>query len=170
MSGHRARKRFGQHFLAPVWARKVVEAIAPTLPSLLRQIDGTKTVPKGYVLHTANAEIVDVGNDALAIAGITDGVSPALMWRAAVEDLTAMTGEALDHMARVAGPHTSAVVAGGWSRNAMVAQAKMHQLGSPTFVDIDEPGALGAAYLGGVAAGLLERPGADGQPHWQVSG
>ena len=46
----------------------------------------------------------------------------------------------------------------------------MRQLGSPTFVDIDEPGALGAAYLGGVAAGLLERPGADGQPHWQVSG
>ena len=33
--------------------------------------------------------------------------------------------------------------------NAMVAQAKMHQLGSPTFVDIDEPGALGAAYLAG---------------------
>lgn len=26
---HRARKRFGQHFLEPVWARKVVDAIAP---------------------------------------------------------------------------------------------------------------------------------------------
>jgi 16S rRNA (adenine1518-N6/adenine1519-N6)-dimethyltransferase len=26
-AGHRPRKRFGQHFLAPIWARKVVEAV-----------------------------------------------------------------------------------------------------------------------------------------------
>jgi membrane-bound serine protease (ClpP class) len=38
----------------------LVEAIAPTLPRLLREIDGTKTVPKGLVLHTAGAEIDDV--------------------------------------------------------------------------------------------------------------
>jgi membrane-bound serine protease (ClpP class) len=38
----------------------LVEAVAPTLPALLREIDGTKTVPKGYVLHTAGAEVVDV--------------------------------------------------------------------------------------------------------------
>ena len=38
----------------------LVEAIAPTLPALLREIDGTKTVPKGLVLHTAGAQIDDV--------------------------------------------------------------------------------------------------------------
>jgi membrane-bound serine protease (ClpP class) len=38
----------------------LVETIAPTLPALLREIDGMKTVPKGYVLHTANAKIIDV--------------------------------------------------------------------------------------------------------------
>ena len=38
----------------------LVEAIAPTLPALLREIDGVKTVPKGLVLHTANARIDDV--------------------------------------------------------------------------------------------------------------
>ena len=38
----------------------LVEAIAPTLPALLREIDGTKTVPKGLVLQTAGAEIDDV--------------------------------------------------------------------------------------------------------------
>jgi len=38
----------------------LVEAIAPTLPALLREIDGVKTVPKGLVLHTANAQIDDV--------------------------------------------------------------------------------------------------------------
>ena len=38
----------------------LVEVVAPTLPALLREIDGRKTVPKGYVLDTAGAEVVDV--------------------------------------------------------------------------------------------------------------
>ena len=104
--------------------------------------------------------------DALVIGGITDGWTPALTWRAAVEDLTAMAGVALDQMAEVVGPHRSAVLAGGWTRNPMVVAAKGAQLGEHTVMDIPEPGALGAAYLGGVAADLLERPGPDGAPRW----
>jgi membrane-bound serine protease (ClpP class) len=38
----------------------LVEVVAPTLPALLREIDGRKTVPKGFVLDTAGAEIEDV--------------------------------------------------------------------------------------------------------------
>ena len=38
----------------------LVEAIAPTLPVLLEKVDGTKTVPKGLVLHTAGAQVDDV--------------------------------------------------------------------------------------------------------------
>ncbi len=38
----------------------LVEVIAPTLPALLDQVDGRKTVPKGYVLNTAGAAIEDV--------------------------------------------------------------------------------------------------------------
>ena len=38
----------------------LVEVIAPTLPVLLEKIDGTKTVPKGLVLHTAGAQVEDV--------------------------------------------------------------------------------------------------------------
>jgi membrane-bound serine protease (ClpP class) len=38
----------------------LVEVVAPTLPSLLNRIDGMKTVPKGYVLHTRGAQIEDV--------------------------------------------------------------------------------------------------------------
>ena len=110
--------------------------------------------------------LVDVGNDALVLGGITDGVSPGLTWRSVVEDLTAMAGVALEQMATVAGPHTSAVLAGGWTRNPMVADAKARQLGAHEVMDLQEPGALGAAFLGGVAAGLLSRPGADGVPAW----
>jgi membrane-bound serine protease (ClpP class) len=39
--------------------RHVIDAIAPSLPALLRQLDGTKTVPRGLVLHTAGASVVD---------------------------------------------------------------------------------------------------------------
>lgn len=112
--------------------------------------------------------VVDVGNDALGIAGITDGISPALTWRAVVEDLTEMSGVPIAQMASVAGPHRTAVLAGGWIHNPMVADAKARQLGASTVVDIEEPGALGAAFLAGVAAGLLARPGSDGVPVWQV--
>jgi membrane-bound serine protease (ClpP class) len=38
----------------------VSDFVATTLPALLKQIDGYKTVPKGFVLHTAGAEIKTV--------------------------------------------------------------------------------------------------------------
>ena len=38
----------------------VVDVLAPTLPALLNKIDGRTTVGKHYVLHTANAQIVNV--------------------------------------------------------------------------------------------------------------
>jgi membrane-bound serine protease (ClpP class) len=38
-------------------AQNVVDVVAPDLPTLLERIDGTRTEPKGLVLHTAGAEI-----------------------------------------------------------------------------------------------------------------
>jgi membrane-bound serine protease (ClpP class) len=40
--------------------RNVIDVVAPSLPALLKAIDGRKTVPKGIVLHTAGAEITQV--------------------------------------------------------------------------------------------------------------
>jgi membrane-bound serine protease (ClpP class) len=40
--------------------RNVIDVVAPSLPALLDKIDGEKTVPKGIVLHTADAEITEV--------------------------------------------------------------------------------------------------------------
>jgi membrane-bound serine protease (ClpP class) len=36
----------------------IVDVLAPTLPALLNQIDGRKTIGKGFVLHTADAQLV----------------------------------------------------------------------------------------------------------------
>jgi membrane-bound serine protease (ClpP class) len=38
----------------------VIDVTAPTLPALLNQIDGRKTIPRGFVLHTAGAQITNV--------------------------------------------------------------------------------------------------------------
>jgi membrane-bound serine protease (ClpP class) len=38
----------------------VIDMIAPSLPALLNKADGYKTVPRGFVLHTANADVTDV--------------------------------------------------------------------------------------------------------------
>ena len=38
----------------------VVDVLAPTLPALLNKIDGRKTIGKSFVLHTANAQLVQV--------------------------------------------------------------------------------------------------------------
>jgi membrane-bound serine protease (ClpP class) len=38
----------------------VIDVTAPTLPALLNKIDGRRTVPNHYVLHTKNAQIVEV--------------------------------------------------------------------------------------------------------------
>jgi membrane-bound serine protease (ClpP class) len=38
----------------------VIDAVAPTLPALLKQLEGYKTTPKGYTLELAGAKIDDV--------------------------------------------------------------------------------------------------------------
>jgi len=38
----------------------VIDVVAPSLPALLNTIDGRKTKPKGFVLHTADAEVKTV--------------------------------------------------------------------------------------------------------------
>lgn len=40
--------------------QNVIDAVAPTLPALLERIDGRRTVPKGFVLRTAGAEVKHV--------------------------------------------------------------------------------------------------------------
>ncbi|MGH3083445.1 MAG: NfeD family protein [Gaiellaceae bacterium] len=41
-------------------AQNVIDVIAPDLPALLNKIDGRETKPKGFVLHTAGAQVENV--------------------------------------------------------------------------------------------------------------
>lgn len=82
---HRPRKRFGQHFLAPAWAQKVVDAISPGPGDVFLEIGpgkGALTLP----LAASGAPILAVEIDRDLVAGLAGRV-PA--------NVTLMTGDFL---------------------------------------------------------------------------
>ncbi len=88
----------------------------------------------------------------LDILGITDGMGPAHVWRAALEVVTAQAAEIHDAMTRVSGPHRNLVVTGGWSRSEGVIEIKRRRFGELVRTDVTEAGARGAALLAAKAA------------------
>jgi sugar (pentulose or hexulose) kinase len=112
--------------------------------------------------------IADASHEGLTLTGVTEGLSPALAWRAAVEDLTALSTDLIDFIESVIGPRTEAMVTGGWSHDPTVAWAKRRQLGDYATSNVSEAAAMGAAFFGGIAAGLLQRPGPDASPTWSA--
>ena len=98
---------------------------------------------------------------------IGDGLSPAVVWAAAVRDLGLLSARSAEHMSVELGPHQQVVLAGGWIRNPAVRAAKLRQYATSTISSVDEAGAVGAALLAGVAAGVLAPPRADAPPRFR---
>jgi sugar (pentulose or hexulose) kinase len=106
----------------------------------------------------ANAETLKLDADdasSLVLHGISAEVTPSLVWLAAVEAVTAQAKAVHATMSSVAGPHTSLVVTGGWSRSSTVVEAKERAFGTLEVSQVEEAGARGAALFGGMAAGLF---------------
>jgi sugar (pentulose or hexulose) kinase len=99
--------------------------------------------------------LVDLGDDGFGILDITDGVTPALLWRAAADALAEHAQRVLDRIDALTGPHSDVVVAGGWLHNPAVLAAKRRQYPAMRTTTVTEPGAYGAALLAGTAAGVL---------------
>lgn len=105
--------------------------------------------------RSSSAMHVSATYSALHVHDVDDDADPALVWRVAVEDLTASAERLLATIAEEVGAHRETVVAGGWLHNPMVRAVKERQYAGFSSRDVSEPGALGAAELAGVAAGLL---------------
>lgn len=105
----------------------------------------------------------------ITITGVNDDASPAALWRAAVEDLLATSATAVEFMDQQVGARTGTVIAGGWINDPLVQQVKREQLGNFRVSEVNEAGALGAAFFGGIAAGVLDRPATTTTPRWQAS-
>ncbi len=98
----------------------------------------------------------------LTLHDVDDEADPALVWRVAVEDISAMGEQVLKAMEAEVGGHRDALVTGGWLNNPMVRSVKERQYGAFGSQDLAEPGAMGAAEMAGVAAGVLT-------PRWDLA-
>ena len=95
-------------------------------------------------LNDYRVELVNIGADP----------SPAIVWRAALESAGRGARDLLDRMARVAGPHTRLVMAGGWSEGEAARAVKEAHVGPFERSEAVFMGARGAALTAGRAAGL----------------
>ena len=95
-------------------------------------------------LNDYRVELVNIGADP----------SPAIVWRASLESAGRGARDLLDRMARVAGPHTRLVMAGGWSEGAAARAVKEAHIGPFERSEAVFMGARGAALTAGRAAEL----------------
>lgn len=79
---------------------------------------------------------------------------PADLWRGAVAAAADDARRLHDAIAEEVGPAERVVVTGGWARSATVRRAKQDSFGAVALRAGGEPGARGAALLGGLAAGV----------------
>jgi sugar (pentulose or hexulose) kinase len=100
--------------------------------------------------------LVNPRDDGFGILDIADGVTPALLWRAAVDGLAEHAQRVLDRIDAHTRPHSEVVVAGGWLHNPAVLAAKRRQYPAMRTTTVMEPGAYGAALLAGSAAGVMK--------------
>lgn len=107
------------------------------------------TVPEHPTLR-----LVEPTDERFGLAGITDGVTPAALWRAAVDGMVAEAQRALDRIDALAGPYREVVAAGGWLHNPALLAAKRRQFPAMRTTSVAEPGAYGAALMAARAAGI----------------
>lgn len=129
---------------------------------------GREALDEAALEAPAGAEgltVVGVTADEASLQGIAHGVSPALVWRAALEATQRHGAEIKATIEGVAGETSRLVVSGGWARDPAVRTVKREVLGDFEQPPVTEAGARGAALLAGVAAGIysgthdLPRPG-----------
>jgi sugar (pentulose or hexulose) kinase len=99
-------------------------------------------------------EIQGVADDEIAIMGIGREVTPAHVWRAALEAVQRRGVEILETLESFGGPRRRLVATGGGLQNDAVRRVKRETLGEFVEPAVKEAGARGAALLAGIAAGL----------------
>jgi glycerol kinase len=93
-------------------------------------------------------------DDRIELTGIGPGVSPARVWRAALEAAAAAGADVLARMAEIAGPAKRLMATGGWAEGVATQAVKEQHLGPFRHVPAIYAGAQGAAIAAGRATGL----------------
>jgi sugar (pentulose or hexulose) kinase len=100
-------------------------------------------------------ELIGLNDYRVGLVNIGADPSPAVVWRAALESAARGGRDLLDRMARVAGPHTRLVMAGGWSEGVAARAIKEAIIGPFEISAAVFMGARGAALTASRAAGLV---------------
>jgi sugar (pentulose or hexulose) kinase len=99
--------------------------------------------------------VAGVADDRATVEGIPRSVTPAHVWRGAIEAVARHGERVLETIESVAGPTTRLVVTGGWARSVAVRAVKREILGPFEEPAVEEAGARGAALIAGIAAGAF---------------
>jgi sugar (pentulose or hexulose) kinase len=149
----------GWHVLADRWCllggTQGGLALQRVLGLLGRTSNGLAELDREALARDAHTvAVTGVEADELRISGITNGVGPADLWRAALEAVTVQAEQVHSAMSAVVGGHQALVVTGGWSRSEALLEVKRRVLGPLRNPAVAEAGARGAALLAGMAAGV----------------
>lgn len=134
-------------------------ALSRFLDLLGVSVDGRAALEIAALRVPSGAEgitIRGVTGDRPALEGIPGSVSPAHVWRAAVEAVARHGAEVVDVIESVGGRSARLVVTGGWARSAVVRAVKREFLGPFDEPVVQEAGARGAALIAGIAAGAFK--------------
>lgn len=170
----------GWHVLTPRWVLLSGNELNVALASVL-QLLGVEGQADRDALTAAAGELKPGaqplrlegvgGTSPLTLHGIAPGVSPAHVWRAALEAGADLSAATLARIDAVGGPRRRIVATGGGVRGAGARAVKETRLGPIEWSPVQEATARGAALLGGIAAGVYAS-GDDvpGPPAASVSG
>ena len=121
--------------------------------------EGRQALDRAALVVAPGAEgiiVAGVTEDRATLDGIPRSVTPAHVWRAALEAVARHGKAVLATIESVAGPSTRLVVTGGWAQSRLVRAVKRDVLGPFDEPMVREAGARGAALIAGIAAGVFK--------------
>jgi len=94
----------------------------------------------------------------VTISGIGEGIGPEQLWRAAVAAADDRTTDVVSRFERWFGEPGGVILGGGWLHDPAVEAATHRRFPKAIRTRFGEPGAVGAAAMAGIAAGVLDAP------------
>jgi len=94
----------------------------------------------------------------VTISGIGEGIGPEQLWRAAVAAADDRTTDVVSRFERWFGEPGGVILGGGWLHDPAVEAATHRRFPRAIRTRFGEPGAVGAAAMAGIAAGVLDAP------------
>ena len=130
--------------------RRTLELLGADTPDARDALDAaTPLEDVELAVHVAGGGLDEQG---MQISVLGDGVTPPMVWRAALEAVADQARQLVTLFEDVAGPASSMIAAGGWTKARAYRAIKERRFPDVRFADVDQAGGLAAAAIGAFAA------------------